>query len=394
MFPSHLDRKLKYYHDKKLMRERKIIHERLEDNICVNGKYLINFTSNDYLCISTHPQIKRAWIHAIQHYGFGSGGSALVSGYTQSHALLEQKMAAYYHYEDAILFPSGYHANLGIITTLADRKSVIYADRLCHASITDAILLSRAKHIRYSIHDLDFLKLMLTKQIAITKLMVIESVSSMRGEIHPIKTIALLAKQHQCFLAVDEAHSMGVLGPQGKGICDYFSLTSHDIPLLIIPLGKTFGGTGAIVLSNRSIINCLKQFAKTYMYSTSLPPATAHVILQSLNYLSKAKSNRKRLNELIHFFNQEALKRGLPLASLDLTPIRVIRVFSAQSIIYIQKYLMYKGFFVAAIRAPTVPKGTAILRISLNCKHTPKQIQSLLDHVEIALNHEHKIQSL
>ncbi|MBX3708299.1 MAG: 8-amino-7-oxononanoate synthase [Gammaproteobacteria bacterium] len=359
-------------------RTRYLIKKQRDCKISIAGKSLINFCSNDYLNLSTHPDIKNALIHSATKHGLGSTASALVSGYSQSHRLLEEQFAKFLRRDKALLFNSGYHANLGVITTFANRNSAIIADKHCHASLHDGALLSRAKFYRYHHSDLEHAELLL-KSHKHHKLLVTESIFSMHGNISNILAISKLTTKYNTMLIVDDAHGIGVLGDNGAGVSNYFKLSQKDIPCLITPLGKALGSFGAIVSGEAKTIEALLQFARTYRYSTALPPAICDATLAALNLLKSETWRNARLHYLCDFFNQEASSRALTLLSLDKTPIKSFVIGSNKNALDIQQKLMNKGLFVSCIRPPTVPINSARIRISLNCMHSEQQIIYLLD---------------
>lgn len=340
---------------------------------------LINFCSNDYLGVSRHPLVLQAFSDGAKKYGLGSGSSALVCGYHREHAELEEQFAAFLRRDRAILFNSGYHANIGVITALANRHWRIFMDRLNHASIVDAVLLSRAKFRRYAHNDTSDLRRHLSQQQNQPSMIITEGVFSMEGDVAPVVELAAIAEKSRSILMIDDAHGIGVLGRSGGGICEYASLRQIQAPVLIAPLGKAFGSLGAIVAGSGELIESLVQFSRTYRYTTALPPAVACATLQALKIIIEESWRRNRLNELIAFFINQASKRNLPGVSKNPTPIQTLLVGDNRQVIELQKKLSDQGVAVAAIRPPTVPVNTARLRISLSCEHTETQILQLLD---------------
>lgn len=383
MLPPHLHQALAKTDAQHLMRQRFIIHKN-------NG---VNCCSNDYLNLSQHKKVRQAFIRGIALYGLGSGGSALVSGYTKAHQLLEEAMATFLKRDSALLFNSGYHANLGVLTTLGNRHSVIITDKHVHASLLDATRLSRATHLRYHHHDFEHAKVLLEKNPTSSTLMVSESIFSIQGDLVNIKKLAQLATHHNALLIVDDAHGVGVLGQQGRGIVEHFDLSQQDLPCLITPLGKAMGSMGAVVTGSKELINALLQFARTYRYSTSLPPAICHATLAALTILNKESWRREQLQSLIHFFIKEALKRELPLLSTDTTPIKSIRMANNKKALAIQAYLSAKKIFVSCIRPPTVMAKDTCLRISINCMHSEAQLLFLLDQIKERLDSDERYPS-
>jgi 8-amino-7-oxononanoate synthase len=351
-------------------------------------KLVVSFSSNDYLNIAKHPDVIKAYQHGAEECGLGSGAAPLVSGYTKSHQQLEEAFAEFLNRDKALLLNSGYHANLGVITTFADRSTTVIADKLCHASLIDGIVLSRAKHKRYHHHDMSQAERLLREHQHQDTLLITESVFSMQGDIANVKKLSALAKNNQALLIVDDAHGIGVLGNRGGGICDYYQLSQQEVPCLITPFGKALGSFGAMVTGKADLIEALVQCARTYRYSTALPPAVCQATLAALKILTHESWRRSQLQHLITFFITEAKSRNLPLASFDATPIKSVVIGSNKATLDMQTKLMASGFFVSCIRPPTVPVNQACVRLSLNCTHTEEQIIRLLDLM--AEHHEFK----
>lgn len=367
-----------------LVRNRCLVENRFNGLIKIKGKWVNHFCSNDYLNIATHPKIKKAFVTGVNRYGLGSGASSLVSGYYKPHAALEEAFAEFLHRDRAVLFNSGYHANLGVLQTFANRNTVVIADKLCHASLIDGIILSRAKHYRYSELQTTLIEKWFNTSLQKKHknfLIVTEGVFSMEGRIADIPQLAAIATKHSALLIVDDAHALGVLGQHGRGSCDYFNVTQKEVPCLITPLGKGLGSLGAIVSGSHSVIEPLLQFARTYRYTTALPPAVSVATLAALKLIQQEPWRSEHVRFLSVFFNAEAEKRGLNLSSIDPTPVKCILVGSNKKVLDIQSRLFEKGFMVSAIRPPTVPKNTARLRICLNYLHNETQIIALLDHI-------------
>lgn len=347
--------------------------------IFLNNKQHLDFSSNDYLGLSTDTRVKKALAEGAWRYGLGSGGSALVSGYHLTHKALEENFAEFMNQPKALLFNSGYQANLGIFNILSGKNSLIVSDKLCHASILAGIKLSHAKHSRFNNNDAAQAENILKRQIYDDALLVTEGVFSMEGKITPLPALTVLASQYKAKLIVDEAHSIGILGENGRGVCEHYNFPSQNITCTIAPLGKAFGSMGAVVLGNEDIIEALVQCAASYRYTTALPPALSFATLESLKILQKESWRRSELWSLISFFNKEAQARNLPLLCDDITPIKCFLVGDNLRALRFQKALLNQGFLVACIRPPTVPERTARLRISLNCFHREKDILHLLD---------------
>lgn len=367
-----------------LIRTRSVIHHRENNQVTLEKKSLVNFASNDYLCLASHPLLKKAFIRGVQQYGLGSASSALISGYYRSHQMLEEKFAEFLKRDKAIVFNSGYLANIGTITTLINRQGTIFADKLCHSSILDGMQLSRAKCIRYSHNNMKQLASLINKK-SDHNLLITESVFSMEGDLSPINQIVKTIRGHKIFLIVDDAHGAGVLGKNGGGICEFYNLSAADVPCLVVPLGKTFATMGAIVAGSHDFIESLVQFSKTYRYTTAFPPAIANATIAALKIIETESWRRDKLQSLIKFFIMQAKKRSLHLMSEDLTPIKSLFIGNNKRVMTIKHFLSLNGILIACIRPPTVPQGTARIRISLNFMHTEKDILRLLDLIAEAL---------
>jgi 8-amino-7-oxononanoate synthase len=376
-----LQHRLKQYQESHLLRQRYTIDERDNTIAVINGQAFINFCSSDYLSLATHSKVKAAFIKGVQQYGLGSGSAALIAGFYKPQRQLEEKFAEFLKRDRAIFFNSGYHANLGVITTLADRKSVIVADKLCHASLLDGIQLSRAKHYRFLHNDFNHAAEFLRK-IKQNCLLITEGVFSMEGDMSPVPQLANVARENRATLVVDDAHGVGVLGKNGGGICEYYQLTQHDVPCLVTPFGKAVGSMGAMVSGDHQFIEALLQFARTYRYSIALPPAIAFATLESLKIIQQETWRREKLTHLIEYFIKQAKMRSLPLVTEAITPIKSILIGDNQLALKIKDALMRKGFFVSCIRPPSVPEGTTRIRVSLNCTHEEQQITQLLDLIK------------
>jgi 8-amino-7-oxononanoate synthase len=379
MLAQHLSHKLAQFEAQDLLRTLKPIEAQEANRVLLDGRSLINFCTNDYLHLAKHAAVKQAFIKGVNDYGLGSGASAQVSGYSKAHRLLEEEFAAFLQRERALLFNSGYHANLGVLSALANRHSKIIADKYCHASILDGIVLSRAKHLRYPHQNLAQLNTLLSQSPKKPALLVTESIFSMQGDISPLDQIAPLAKQHQALLMVDDAHGIGVLGKTGRGICEHYHLNQDMLPCLITPFGKSLGSFGAVVSGSKAMIEVLLQFARTHRYSTALPPAVCEATRAALLVLQQEPWRREKLQTLIQLFNESVKQRQLNLFSSDATPIKLIQIGENKKALALQKNLAQQGFFVSCIRSPTLPPHAASIRISLNCLHTAEEITSLLD---------------
>ncbi len=372
------ERQLAHFTAEHQWRERYVVHQDESGQVVVNGKCCINFCSNDYLQLAEHPLVKKAFHHGVDQYGLGSRASAMVSGYSTAHVALEQAFAKFLKRERAILFNSGYHANIAVLTTFANRHTTVIADKFIHASLIDGIRLAGATLHRYQHGNLAEAEILLKKNAARAPLLISESVFSIGGQRIDIKKMAGLARQFHATLIIDDAHGIGVLGHRGAGIVQHDGLSDNDIPLLITPLGKACASMGAIVSGSHAMIETIVQLARTYRYSTALPPAVCHATLAMLTLIEAESWRREKLQSLIGFFIKEAIARQFLLSSTDATPIKAIHIGDNQLAHALQKKLIDHGFFVGCIRPPTVPAHKACLRISLTCQHQEKEIVSLL----------------
>jgi 8-amino-7-oxononanoate synthase len=338
----------------------------------------IIFCSNDYLRLSKHPNVIKAFKDSADKYGVGSGGSQLVTGYSSAHRALEDAFAEFLNYDRALLFSSGYLANIGTVTAL--KLNAIFADKFNHASLIDAGLFSKAKMYRYAHNNINSLKLQLERFNSGQKLIISDGVFSINGNIAQLPKLSALAKRHKAVLMIDDAHGIGVLGKNGQGIVEHFNLHQKDVPILVCPLGKAFGCCGAIAAGSHELIENLIQFARTYIYNTAIPPAIASAALASLKIIQTEPRRREKLSYLINYFQQQAHNRNIPFFPSS-TPIQSLIIGGAKTSLAISKKLLARGFVIVAIRPPSVPKNTSRLRVTLNCLHTEKQINGLLDNL-------------
>jgi len=380
---ERLKRQLSIAEENHLIRKNLPFESSHQAQIKINKKKYINFSSNDYLGLSSSRSIMRAFRRGVKQYSFGSGSSVVISGYCVEQQTLERQFAEFLNRDTAVFFNSGYLANLGVFSALSKRDDSILSDKLCHASIVDGISLSRAKHYRYLHNDIVHLEKRLCAAHG-HRFIVSESVFSMEGHISPIAEIVSIAKKHQATLLVDDAHGIGVLGEDGGGICDHFSLSQEDVPCLIIPLGKALGGYGAIVAGKSGIIAAIIQWARSYRYTTALPAAIIKANLKALDLLKKENKRREKLQALIQYFITKAKTLTLPLLSDHSTTIKTFLIKCNKKAQAIQAYMFSKGFLVSSIRPPTVPCGTARIRISINYNHSKQSIEALLNHLKKA----------
>lgn len=368
-----------------LYRSRKTIESAQGVEVIVDGKKYLNFCSNDYLGLANHPSIINAFKNTADEFGVGSGASHLVCGHSKIHHELEEKLAEFTGRERALLFSTGYMANLGVITALLDKGDFIFEDKLNHASLIDAGLLSGARFQRFLHNDIDNLRSRIERVESGRKLICVDGVFSMDGDLAPLTELAQLAQQNDAWLMVDDAHGFGVLGESGAGCAEHFNLDQNQLPILMGTLGKACGSFGAFVAGSETLIETLIQFARPYIYTTALPPAVAAATLQSLKIIREESWRREHLQKLIARFRSGAHQLNLPLmnSTSAIQPLLVGKgdkdVGDAARALVLSEKLAARGFWISAIRPPTVPVGTARLRITLSAAHSETQVDLLLD---------------
>jgi len=363
-----------------LLRQRRLVEGFPEPGdatlVRIDGRVLRNFCSNDYLGLSQHPALIRAATDCMGRFGFGAGAAHLVTGHSYEHHALEEELAAFTGRERALLFSSGYLANLGVISALADRHDWILADRANHASLLDGARLSGAQLKRYAHGDAAAAERALAAQARSAPLIVTDGVFSMDGDIAPLAALAALAARHGGALMVDDAHGLGVIGAGGGGALEQAGLDAQAVPLLVGTLGKAFGSFGAFVAGSSALIELLIQRARTYIYTTALPPALAAATRAALRLARNESWRRERVDTLVRRFRAAAATLGLPLLPSS-TPIQPLIVGDAAGALALSEALLQAGFCVAAIRPPTVPAGSSRLRITLSAAHREQDVDAL-----------------
>ncbi len=368
-------------HADNLYRQRPLLQSPQAPVVQVDGKEYLAFSSNDYLGLANHPEVVDALQQGASRWGVGGGASHLVIGHSEPHHQLEQALAKFTGRERALLMNSGYMANLAVITALVGKGDTVLHDRLNHASLLDAGLLSGARFSRYLHNDLASLKQRLQRAQGNT-LVVTDGVFSMDGDLAHLPDMAAQTQAHNAWLMVDDAHGFGVLGKTGGGLVEHYGLSAEEVPVLVGTLGKSFGTSGAFVAGSEELIETLIQFARPYIYTTSSPPAVACATLASLNLLQTEDWRRKHLQQLIAQFRQGAQALGLNLMHSP-TPIQPIIIGDSAKAMAISAKLREQGILVGAIRPPTVPAGSARLRITLTAAHSAEQVQQLLDALAV-----------
>ena len=360
-----------------LYRQRPLLETPQGPQVVVDGQPLLAFCSNDYLGLANHPEVIAAWQAGAERWGVGGGASHLVIGHSTPHHAVEEALAELTGRPRALLFSTGYMANLGAITALVGQGDTVLQDRLNHASLLDGGLLSGARFSRYLHNDAASLASRLDKAVGNT-LVVTDGVFSMDGDLADLPALAKVARSRGAWLMVDDAHGVGTLGAQGGGIVEHYGLGIDDVPVLIGTLGKACGTSGAFVAGSEELIEALVQFARPYIYTTSQPPALACATLKSLELLRRETWRREHLAALIQQFREGAEQIGLQLLDSP-TPIQPILIGDSAQALRLSRMLRERGLLVTAIRPPTVPVGSARLRVTLSAAHSEAQVQLLLN---------------
>jgi len=372
-----LQAQLNLRREEHLYRTRLNVASGCSSTLSVEGRSLINFCSNDYLGLASHPDIVKALKQAADLYGTGSGASHLVSGHSVVHQKLEEQLAEYTGRPRALLFSTGYMANIGAINALIGRRDLVLQDQLNHASLLDGGRLSQADFKRYKHVDMASLEQRLEQSSAERKLIVTDGVFSMDGNLAPLREISSLAKKHSAWLMVDDAHGVGVLGQQGGGLVEELNMSVDQVPVLVGTLGKSFGTFGAFVAGSEALIETLIQYSRSYIYTTALPPAIAAATIASLKIVREETWRRDKLGLLIARFRSGAEQIGLQLAESN-TPIQPVLINDDEKVMQVGQKLRAAGFLVGAIRPPTVPVGTGRLRITFSADHSEEQVDQLV----------------
>ena len=376
-----------------LLRRRRVLGSAQGPRAVVDGRPLVAFCSNDYLGLAAHPDLIAAVQRAASEAGVGAGASHLVCGHHELHHRLEERLATFVGLPAALLFSSGYLANLGVVTALVGRGDAVFGDRLNHASLNDAALLSRARLLRYRHLDLDHLDALLSASRARRKLVASDAVFSMDGDVAPVPELLALCERHDAWLLLDDAHGFGVLGGQGRGVLAHYGVTgvgqdpagnavaprgTSGRLVYLATLGKAAGVSGAFVAGSATLVDWLVQRARTYVYTTATPPLLAAALLKSLELIEAADDRRRHLWQLIGSFRGR-LRPGRARLLESATPIQPLVLGGQDETVAVARALEGRGLWVPAIRPPTVPTGQARLRISLCAAHTPAEVAELAD---------------
>ena len=359
------------------LRVRRIVDSAQDASMVVDGKRVLNYASNDYLGLANHPKVVEAAMRGLKRYGLGAAASHMVSGHMRAHHELEENLADYLTLPKSLLFSSGYAANIGILTSLAGRGDTIYADKLNHACLNDGAILSRANFKRYPHADHAKLDALLTAtKDSGRKLIVTDAVFSMDGDIAPVPELLALAEKHDALLVLDDAHGFGVLGYRGKGVLEHFNLKNERI-VYMATLGKAAGGYGAFVAGHEDIVEWILQSARSYIFTTATPPAIAAAMQASLTIMREERERLTHLRTLIDFFG-DSMKLQYAKLPYSQTAIQPVLIGGNADTLAFAEALCDRHMFVPAIRPPTVPAGTARLRVSLNANHTAEDLLDLI----------------
>lgn len=376
--------------EKSLLRSHRLLDSPQQIEPIVDGRQLLSFCSNDYLGLANHPELKRAAKETVDTSGVGSGASHLVIGHHSEHEALERELAEFTGRDKALVFSSGYLANLALVSSLVGKGDVVLQDKLNHASLIDGGLLSGARFQRYLHNDVSSLNRYLDKYSQSSEstsktLVVTDGVYSMDGDVAPLDSISNTCLKHDALLMVDDAHGFGVSGKQGRGTCDFFGLGQKEVPVLIGTFGKAFGTSGAFVAGSELLIDYLTQVARPYIYTTAMPPAIAAATRASIELIKSADKERSDLSSLIKYFRLEAESLGYQLVD-STSPIQPLIIGSSDDALALSDFLLSQGILVTAIRPPTVPNNTARLRVTLSAAHDLSHVERLLDALGMAMD--------
>jgi 8-amino-7-oxononanoate synthase len=364
-----------------LYRSRQTVDGPQGHRVQIDGRSFDNFSSNDYLGLANHPNVIAAFTTAAEKYGVGAGSAHLICGHSHEHQALEEELAEFTGRQRALIFSTGYMANLGVISSLVQKGDAVFQDKLNHASLIDGGLISGANFRRYPHNDLSRLQQLVQASSSDKKLIVTDGVFSMDGDEAKLAELASLAAESNSMLMVDDAHGLGVLGDSGAGLLEKHDLDEKQVPVLMATFGKSLGTAGAFVAGSDDLIETLIQRARTYIYTTAMPPAVMAATRASLKLCQQDNWRREKLASLVAQFRRGAEQVGLKLLPSE-TPIQAVILGSNEGVMKANDELREKGILVGAIRHPTVPKGSERLRITFSATHTESQVVSLLQALE------------
>ncbi|MBU0501528.1 MAG: 8-amino-7-oxononanoate synthase [Gammaproteobacteria bacterium] len=370
-----------------LYRHRRVLGSPQGREIILDGQKLLSFCSNDYLGLSRHPKVIEAFRQGAENHGVGSGAAHLITGHGTAHQKLEEVLAEFVGYPRALLFSTGYMANLGVISALLGRADCLFADRLNHASLIDGGLLSRARLKRYPHGNVASLLRQLASVESGKKLVATDGVFSMDGDLAPLPQLAQTCANQDAWLMVDDAHGIGVIGPEGRGTLAHFGLGPSEVPILMGTLGKALGAFGAFVAGSEELIETLIQQARPYIYTTAPPPAVAEAVRAGIELVITDQWRRDRLVALVQRFRTGAERLGLKLFPSH-TPIQPLLLGESERALAWSRELEALGILATAIRPPTVPAGSARLRITFSAEHLESDVDSLLVALESIMQRE------
>ncbi len=355
-------------------------------HVRVDGRNLLNFSSNDYLGLAGHPALVTALRRAADEYGVGATAAHLVCGHVRVHAQLEAALAEWTGRERALLFSTGYMANLGLLAALLGRDDLCVQDKLNHASLLDGARLAGCTLRRYAHGDAAAAQRQLQGAPDAAAVLATDGVFSMDGDIAPLSALSSLARDEGALLLVDDAHGLGVLGADGAGCVAEAGLDQTDVPVLMATLGKALGTAGAFVAGSAALIDALVQFARTYVYTTAMPPALAAATLAAVDLARRDSDRRAHLQALIARFRRGAAELGLPLLP-SRTPVQPVVIGDTSRCVALAAHLREAGLLVIAIRPPTVPAAAARLRITLTAGHSEADVDALLEALNVGARH-------
>ncbi|EKO3959609.1 8-amino-7-oxononanoate synthase [Vibrio fluvialis] len=381
-FNSRIHQALADREQQGLRRSLQVLERSNQTLLAQRGQRYVNFSSNDYLGLASDTALAHAWQQGLSLYGCGSGASPLVTGYSEAHQTLERTLCEWLGFERAVLFGSGFSANQALLFTLLQKGDLLLQDKLNHASLMEAGMLSSAQMKRFQHNDVDHLTRLLDEQV--TTLVVTEGVFSMDGDQAPLAEIQA-ALGSNAWLAVDDAHGVGVLGERGAGSCQAAGIKPQ---VLVVTFGKAFGLSGAAILCDAALGDYLTQFARHHVYSTAMPPAQAHALTHAAGMIQSEAWRRDKLAELSALYHE--LLCDVPGFVATQTPIKPFVLGSAQRALHVASAMREAGLWMTAIRPPTVPSGSARLRITLTAHHTPQQVQQMTDTLKQCVEASHE----
>lgn len=374
---KNLNKELQKRKAQHLYRTRRISDGPQQPEMIIDGNKVTSFCSNDYLGLANHPEIKAAFIKGIERYGAGSGAAHLINGHTRAHHELELELAEFSGYPRALLFSTGYMANLGLTQAMVGKGDTVLEDRLNHASLLDGGLLSGARLMRYRHNDASELDTKLATRKQGEKLVLSDGVFSMDGDIADIAALADTCQKHDAWLMIDDAHGFGVLGDNGRGALEHRRVSTVAVPVYMATLGKALGTAGAFIAGSEELVETLIQKARTYIYTTATPAAIAEATRASLKIIQSQPRLRERLQQNIRYFRNCCTQTDIKITDSG-TAIQPIIIGDTQHAVSTSNELFASGILVSAIRPPTVPEDTARLRITLSAAHSHEQIDKLV----------------